>query len=80
MLHKGVSEFVFNVLSTFKVIWRRGRGLEYHLTDWMSQESNSGNLSTRREVYPQHHDGSSYFAYLYCCLVDSRISFASNFF
>ena len=69
MLHERVSEFVFNALSTYKVIWRRCQGLESHLTDWMSQESNSEPLGTRRVVCPLHHDGSFYFAYLYCCLL-----------
>ena len=77
MLHERVSEFVFNVLSTFKVIWRRGQGLEYHPADRLSREPNSGPLGTMRVVYQLHQDGSSYFAYLYCCL-DSRISFASK--
>ena len=66
----------FNVLPTFKVIWKQGQGLESHLTDLMSRESNLGPLGTRRVVYPLHHDGSSYFAYLYCCL-GIGISFAS---
>ena len=35
MLRERVIEFVFNVLSTFKVIWRQGKGKESHLTDWM---------------------------------------------
>ena len=26
--------FVFNVLQTAKVIWRRGHGLKSHPTDW----------------------------------------------
>ena len=38
MLHERVSEFVFNVLSTYELIWRRCQGLESHLTDWMSQD------------------------------------------
>ena len=79
MLHERVSEFVFNVLSTYEVIWRRCQGLESHLRDWMSRESNSEPLGTRRVVYPLHHDGSSYFAYFYCCLqcLNSIIYFAS---
>ena len=76
MLHERVSEFVFNVLSTYEVIWRRCQGLESHLTDWMSRESNSEPLGTRRVVYPLQHDGSSYFTYLYCS--ESRIYFASD--
>ena len=75
MLHERVSEFVFNVLSTYEVIWRRCQGLESHLTDWMSRESNSEPLGTRRVVYLLQHDGSTYFTYLYC--LDSRICFAS---
>ena len=65
MLHERVCEFVVNVLSSYEVIWRRCQGLESHLTDWMSRESNSETLVTRRVIYPQHHDGSSYFANLY---------------
>ena len=66
----------FNVLPTFKVIMKQDQGLEFHLTDLMSRESNFGPLGTRRVVYPLHHDGSSYFVYLYCCL-GIGISFAS---
>ena len=36
-------------------------GLKSHLTDWMSRESNSEPLGTRRVVYPLHDDGSSFF-------------------
>ena len=75
MLHERVREFVFKVLSTYEVIWRRCQGLESHPTDRMSRESNSEPLVTRRVVYPLHHDGSSKLAYLYC--PDSRIYFAS---
>ena len=69
MLHERVSELVFNVMSTYKVIWRRRQGFESHLEDWVSRESNSEPLGTRRVVYPLHHDGSFYYAYLYCCLL-----------
>ena len=58
MLHEIVSEFVFSVLPTFNVIWRWDQGLESHLTDWMSQESNLEPLGTKRVVYSLRHDGS----------------------
>ena len=68
-----MDEFVFNVLTTFKLMWKRGQGLESHLhvTDRISRESNSGPLSTCtwRVVYPLYQDGSSCFAYLHCCLL-----------
>ena len=33
MLHERVNEFVFNILSTYEVIWRRCQGLESHLDE-----------------------------------------------
>ena len=36
----GVSEFVFNIPPTAKVIWRQSHALESQLTDWRSWGSN----------------------------------------
>ena len=43
-----MSEFVFNVPPTAKVIWRWGNGLESPLTDWRSRGSSSGTLCIRQ--------------------------------
>ena len=49
-----MSEFVFNVPPIIKVIWRRGHGLESHLTDWKSRGANSRSVGSRQEFYPLH--------------------------
>ena len=52
-----VSEFVFHVPPTVKVIWIWGYGLESHPIDCRSQGSNSRPLDTKQVVYPLHQDG-----------------------
>ena len=48
-----VSEFVFNIPPTAKVI--QGQGLDSHPTDWRSRVSNSGILGTRGVVEPLYY-------------------------
>ena len=46
------------VVLFLKHLRSRGHSLKSHLTDWESQESNSGLLGTRRVTYPLHHSDS----------------------
>ena len=68
-----MSEFVFNVPQTTKVIWRWGHGLGSHPTDLRSPGWNSGSLDTRRVVYPQHHRSSSAEAVLDTLMIRCNI-------